>query len=120
MIPKLHLKIVERFREIFGHKGEAKLYFAPGKVTVIGELIDYSGGKDVNNIGNLIILEGNLNVEADNKNYLEKIPVYKKSNYVWVKEFTSKHSSWTNDMIKDRAKEMAALYYNKFIQDYLR
>ena len=47
MIPKLHLKIVERFREIFGHKGEAKLYFAPGKVTVIGELIDYSGGNTI-------------------------------------------------------------------------
>lgn len=86
----------------------------------IEHIIPESEGKDVNNIGNLIILEGNLNVEADNKNYLEKIPVYKKSNYVWVKEFTSKHSSWTNDMIKDRAKEMAALYYNKFIQDYLR
>ena len=44
MIPKLHLKIVERFREIFGQKGEVKLYFAPGKVNIIGELIDYSGG----------------------------------------------------------------------------
>ena len=90
------------------------------KDSSIEHIIPESEGKDVNNIGNLIILEGNLNVEADNKNYLEKIPVYKKSNYVWVKEFTSKHSSWTNDIIKDRAKEMAALYYNKFIQDYLR
>ena len=47
MIPKLHLKIVERFREIFGQKGEVKLYFAPGKVNIIGELIDYSGGNTI-------------------------------------------------------------------------
>lgn len=66
------------------------------------------------------MLEGNLNVEANNKNYQDKIPVYKKSNYVWVKDFTCKHSTWTNEMINDRAKEMAALYYNKFIKDYLK
>ena len=47
MIPKLHLKIVERFREVFGQKGEVKLYFAPGKVNIIGELIDYSGGNTI-------------------------------------------------------------------------
>ena len=75
---------------------------------------------NVTNIGNLIMLEGILNVEADNKKYLDKIFVYKKSNYVWVKDFTCKHSTWTNEMIKDRAKEMAALYYNKFIKDYLK
>lgn len=85
----------------------------------IEHIIPESEGQDVNNIGNLIMLEGNLNVEADNKKYLDKISVYKKSNYVWVKDFTSKHSSWTNDMIKDRAKEMAALFYNRFIKDYL-
>ena len=85
----------------------------------IEHIIPESEGQDVNNIGNLIMLEGNLNVEADNKNYLDKIPIYKKSNYAWVKDFTSKHSSWTNDMIKDRAKEMAALYYDIFIKEYL-
>ncbi len=47
MIPRLHLKIVARFREVFGHKGDTKLYFAPGRVTVIGELIDYSGGDTI-------------------------------------------------------------------------
>ncbi|MBW5395807.1 galactokinase family protein, partial [Brachyspira hampsonii] len=47
MIPRLHLKIVARFREVFGHKGDTKLYFAPGRVTVIGELIDYSDGDTI-------------------------------------------------------------------------
>ena len=47
MIPRLHLKIVARFREVFGHKGDTKLYFSPGRVTIIGELIDYSGGDTI-------------------------------------------------------------------------
>lgn len=65
------------------------------------------------------MLEDTLNNEAANKSFLDKISVYKKSYYVWVKDFTSKHSTLTNDMIKVRAKEMVALYYNKFIKDYL-
>lgn len=47
MIPRLHLKIVSRFRDIFGHKGDVKLYFAPGRLTLIGEHIDYSGGNTI-------------------------------------------------------------------------
>lgn len=47
MIPKLHLRLVERFRDVFGQKGEVKLYFAPGRLTFIGELIDYSGGDTI-------------------------------------------------------------------------
>lgn len=85
----------------------------------IEHIIPESEGQDVNNIGNLIMLEETLNNEAANKSFIDKISVYKKSNYVWVKDFTSKHTTWTNDMIKVRAKEMATLYYNKFIKDYL-
>ncbi|MEI0581289.1 galactokinase [Brachyspira pilosicoli] len=47
MIPKLHLRLVERFRDVFGQKGEVRLYFAPGRLTFIGELIDYSGGDTI-------------------------------------------------------------------------
>lgn len=47
MIPKLHLRLIERFRDVFGQKGEVKLYFAPGRLTFIGELIDYSGGDTI-------------------------------------------------------------------------
>ena len=47
MIPKLYLRLVERFRDVFGQKGEVKLYFAPGRLTFIGELIDYSGGDTI-------------------------------------------------------------------------
>lgn len=70
---------------------------------------------NVTNIGNLIMLEGNLNTEADNIDYAEKLKVYEKSNYKWVHEFTDKHPVWEEEMIRDRAKSMAALYYHAIL-----
>lgn len=46
-IPRLHIKIASRFREIFGYRGDIKLYYVPGRVTISGEHIDYSGGKTI-------------------------------------------------------------------------
>lgn len=44
MVPRIYQKIIARFRDIYGAKGEAKLYFAPGRITILGEHTDYSGG----------------------------------------------------------------------------
>ena len=73
-------------------------------------------GGNIDNIGNLIILERDLNNEADNKEYSEKLMVYKRSNYKWVQKFTEQHLEWTVDMISDRAKEMASMYYDKILK----
>ncbi len=37
-------KLVEKFKEIFGDGGDIRLYFAPGRVNLIGEHTDYNGG----------------------------------------------------------------------------
>ncbi len=37
-------KIVKRFKEVFGAKGEIRTFFAPGRVNLIGEHTDYNGG----------------------------------------------------------------------------
>lgn len=37
-------KLLEKFSEVFGDKDEAKVYFAPGRVNLIGEHTDYNGG----------------------------------------------------------------------------
>lgn len=37
-------KIVAKFKELFGNEGEIKVYFAPGRVNLIGEHTDYNGG----------------------------------------------------------------------------
>ena len=36
--------LLEKFREIFGDTVDAKVYFAPGRVNLIGEHTDYNGG----------------------------------------------------------------------------
>ena len=37
-------KVLEKFKEIFGAEGDIRLYFAPGRVNLIGEHTDYNGG----------------------------------------------------------------------------
>lgn len=37
-------ELKEKFSELFGSEGEAKAYFAPGRVNLIGEHTDYNGG----------------------------------------------------------------------------
>ncbi len=37
-------QILAKFKEIFGGEGEVSLYFAPGRVNMIGEHTDYNGG----------------------------------------------------------------------------
>src|SRR5690554_3815500 len=36
--------LIEIFEKIFGTEGEYRAYFAPGRVNLIGEHIDYNGG----------------------------------------------------------------------------
>lgn len=37
-------KLLQKFNEIFGDTGETQVYFAPGRVNLIGEHTDYNGG----------------------------------------------------------------------------
>ena len=37
-------KLIEKFHELFGEGGDIRLYFAPGRVNLIGEHTDYNGG----------------------------------------------------------------------------
>ncbi len=37
-------KLLEKFKELFGEEGDIRLYFAPGRVNLIGEHTDYNGG----------------------------------------------------------------------------
>ncbi len=72
------------------------------------------------NIGNLILLEDNLNVEAGHENYANKCAVYAKSNYIWIKNFVAQHEQWDSSMIEQRAKEMAKVYYTEILKRRLR
>lgn len=37
-------KMLEEFKKVYGGDGEVKVYFAPGRVNLIGEHTDYNGG----------------------------------------------------------------------------
>lgn len=68
------------------------------------------------NIGNLILLEGPLNEEAETLPHLKKIEVYKKSRYKQIQGFCAECNDWSEDLITKRAKELAVLYYEKILQ----
>ena len=37
-------QVLTRFKELFGDEGDIRVYFAPGRVNLIGEHTDYNGG----------------------------------------------------------------------------
>jgi uncharacterized protein with ParB-like and HNH nuclease domain len=85
----------------------------------IEHIISEREGGDALNIGNLILLEGNLNVEAGHKDYSNKCAIYVKSNYAWVKNFISQHKQWDSSMIAQRAIELSEMYYSKILKKEL-
>ena len=36
--------VLAKFEELFGNEGEIGVYFAPGRVNLVGEHTDYNGG----------------------------------------------------------------------------
>ena len=36
--------VLEKFQELYGAEGDIRVYFAPGRVNLIGEHTDYNGG----------------------------------------------------------------------------
>lgn len=66
------------------------------------------------NIGNLILLEVDLNRDCDNSAFDEKFEKYAKSSYEGVKVFLNEYkssSSWGQKEISDRAKNLAKILY---------
>lgn len=81
----------------------------------IEHILPESSGEIALNIGNLILLEVNLNNEAGQNEYINKIDVYKKSQYKWILLFCSRNPDWNEVMIKERAAMMAETYYHSIL-----
>lgn len=81
----------------------------------IEHILSENKGTESLNIGNLILLEGKLNVEAGNKDYNEKKIIYLKSSYKWIKDFIKEFDNWEPENIKTRAIEIAMIYYTEIL-----
>ena len=67
-------------------------------------------------IGNLLPLAETVNGKIGDSPFVQKIPYYRKSNFVSVKNFVNRHgdkTDWTELDIDERATHMADLAYNK-------
>lgn len=82
----------------------------------IEHILPESTDSNNNSIGNLILLEQELNKEADCFNYKDKIDVYKKSAYKWVDIFINENNSWDYEKVQDRSKALAKFYYTKILE----
>lgn len=62
-------------------------------------------------IGNLIILEKNLNEECEDYNFQKKCTIYKKSNYHSARLFVEKYSDETEFSIEARSRDIGDELY---------
>lgn len=82
----------------------------------IEHLYPESNGGIALNIGNLILLELDINNQAGQTVYEEKIDsYYKSSQYKWIKTFIEEHHDWNESMIEDRASMMADTFYHSVL-----
>ncbi len=97
-------------------------YFTHGKEEVfpvngsIEHILPESTSEKALNIGNLILLEGIINNNADQLSYDKKRNIhYLESNYDWVRNFVNDHLNWTEEDIVIRAEKLADIYYHKIL-----
>ena len=68
--------------------------------------------ENVGQIGNLILVNQDLNSQLSNKSFSKKIEILKSSR-VWVDEQISSSKSWDGNEIEERSKNLAKLAYEK-------
>lgn len=88
-------------KEVFDDQGSVE--------HILPEMI---GDNETQNIGNLILLEQDLNRRCGNEEYSQKKSIYSESSYTEVKQFISDYETWSKIDIKDRAKKLAKIYYD--------
>lgn len=83
----------------------------------VEHILPESDGDIALNIGNLILLERELNNTAGVKQYKDKLTIYAKSSYESVKQFISEHHSWEISEISSRASLLASKFYDHFLNN---
>jgi len=92
------------------------------EVFSIDSSIEHIINEDISNdntlfIGNLICLEIDLNNEASDLAYEEKLEVYKKSKYDQVLNFCNKYPNFNENDIEERSKILGEYYYDNILNE---
>lgn len=92
------------------------------EVYSIDSSIEHIINEDISNdntlfIGNLICLEIDLNNEASDLVYEEKLEVYKKSKYDQVLNFCNKYPNFNENDIEKRSKILGEYYYDNILNE---
>ena len=77
-----------------GYFSNKEIFFDDGSVE---HIVSETEGENALNIGN-------------------KIHIYQKSCYIWVKKFIENYPQWNESMIKERAKKLARIYYEDILK----
>lgn len=105
---------INKFNSLYSEK---ELFEPDGSIE---HLFPESNGGLSLNIGNLILLEMQINNDAGQKEYVNKVEsYYSKSQYKWLSKFVAKYPIWNESMIKDRAVEMAKVFYYDILRSDL-
>ena len=86
----------------------------------IEHIISENSDIETLNIGNLILLENNLNNMLGDKNYDIKKERYELSSYKWVQKFVESNEQFEITDIKLRAEELARIYYKDILKCELK
>lgn len=82
------------------------------------QLEDENAQDKLNSLGNLTLFEPALNREAQNKSFVEKLEIYKKSQYNMTREISERWTQFGLDEIKIRLQEFANLATSIWRADY--
>lgn len=71
--------------------------------------------KGYTSIGNLILLESNINQECNDLDYDKKLKKYNKSKFNWIKEFIEQYKKFDTTDIINRAKKLSRFYFENIL-----
>lgn len=96
--------------------------FNKSEVFSVDSSIEHIINEDLSNgntlvIGNLICLEIDLNNEANDLTYGEKLEVYRRSKYNQVLDFCKKNPYFKEDDIEKRSRILGEYYYDKILNE---
>ena len=83
--------------------------------TIEHVLDDYENSEN-GQIGNLILLEANLNSNLNRKEYNYKIEVYKKSNYLTTRSFAERYAKIESFSPSERTKYLSRIFYKDILK----